>query len=377
MFIRPQSALHRHAISGVLMLIVTTVFGGYSILAHKALSGSSTLHPLVFALVRDSIGTLLLFFGLYFEARAAAAKAVGAGEGGSSLPLVAATGDGAGAAPFLPVRSDIPQLMLCGFCGVWCSQAGSAMALKNLDAVTMAIMQPLLPAVTAIGSIAAGYEVWKRGAPSTWLKVAGLATSIAGACFVAYVSSSGSASSANNVALGLLFVGIQVTGGGLYSIAQKPLLLAGHSPLFVATWGYAMGWCILVLCTVSGCTEAQNWAWTPSSAGAAVYSGVLSSAFCYYAMCVCVDLAGPLFMAAFFPFMPVATVVLNWVSGGGLPGLQEALGGLVVASGLALFVFGKAREEAEKRSAEGGLLLEEEGGVALLDKHQEGGAERQ
>ena len=315
----------RYAISIALMLIVTTIFGGYSILAHRALAGAgATLHPLVFALARDSIGTALLLGGLYLESR---------GGGAAGKPR----------APLLPARADIPQLLLCGVCGVWCSQAGSAIALRNLDAVTMSLLQPLLPLVTAVASLAAGYEAWPLAAPASWAKALGLATAVGG----------GGGGGGGSFAVGLLFVGIQVAGGGLYSICQKPLLLAGHSPLFVAAHGYVLGWCILVLCALSGCTAAADWAWTPAAALAAAYSGVLSSAFNYWAMAVCVHLSGPLFAAAFFPFMPVATVLLSWAAGGGLPAAQEALGGLLCAGGLGLFVVGKFREGAGAGAGEG------------------------
>jgi hypothetical protein len=69
------------------------------------------------------------------------------------------------------------------------------------------------------------------------------------------------------------------------------------------------------------------------------------------------QLSHPLFMAAFFPFQPLATVVLVWVSGGGLPSLRTSLGGAVCAGGLALFTLG----EAWKVWEEGGGRLGRDG----------------
>ena len=63
-----------------------------------------------------------------------------------------------------------------------------------------------------------------------------------------------------------------------------------------------------------------------------------------------VQLSSPLFMAAFFPFMPLATIFLVWVTGGGLPSSQEGVGGLLCALGLAVFVVGQARSSAEEES---------------------------
>ena len=118
----------RYAACAALMLIVTTIFGGYSLLVHTALSGSSTLHPLVFALLRDTIGTALLLAALCIEQRRAAAAAPPPSDAKQPPPPHA----GAAPPPFFPARADALQLALCGVCGGWCSQAGSALALRNL-----------------------------------------------------------------------------------------------------------------------------------------------------------------------------------------------------------------------------------------------------
>ena len=349
----------RYLASGCLMLVVQTIFGGYSLLVHSALSGSNTLHPLVFALLRDTLGTAALLIALRIEqARAAAAAAAADGASAAKLPLND-SGEEAGAPPppaYLPTRADAFQLLLCGVCGVWCSQAGSALTLKYLDPVTMSLLQPLLPLVTALGSLACGYEVWALAARSTWLKAGGLAVSVGGACFVGYASAAAARApgappaAAASLALGLAFCGVQLVGGGLYCLCQAPLLAAGRTPLWVAAWGYAAGWCLLALCTASGATGAGDWAWTRAALGAAVYSGLLSSAFNYGVMATVVDLAGPLFQAAFFPLMPVATVVLAWAASGELPSAAQGGGGAACALGLALFVAGKFREAAERRT---------------------------
>jgi len=336
------SIVYRYGLSVALMLTVQTIFGGYSILAHVALSG--TLHPLVFALVRDTLGTLCLMGALYIKCR--------------GMEKADFTFN------FFPKVEEFPRLMLCGVCGVWASQAGSALTLKNLDPTTMSLLQPLMPLVTALGSLIAGYEVWRVGY-STAGKVLGLALSVGGASYISFAStaSKGGKSTAGNVPVGLLFLSIQIVGGGLYSVFQKPLL-AERPSMFVATWGYALGWCILLLCTLSGCTSSDDWVFTPASAGAAVYAGILSSAYCYAAMAHAVQLSSPLFMAGFFPFMPLATVLLVWVSGGGLPSLNVALGGLACGLGLAVFTAGQALGalEEHKRIAdsEGGPSVEYE-----------------
>lgn len=333
----PKTPAYRYGMTVAIMLTVTSIFAGYSILAHSALSG--TLHPLVFALARDTLGTICLFTALYFTT----AK-------GKSMT---------------PTTEELPRLIMCGVCGVWCSQAGSAMALKNLDATTLSLLQPLLPIVTAIGSLVVGYEVWSVRSKSAWGKVLGLCLSVGGACYISYVAAtnSSSGSGSKNLPVGLIFIGIQVSGGGLYSVVQKPLLNT-RSSLFVASWGYALGWCILLLCTLSGATDPQDWDFTPKAVGAVVFSGILGSAFCYGAMAYAIQISHPLFMAAFYPFQPLATVVLVWATGGGLPSLRTSVGGAVCAGGLALFTLGEACkvwEEGGGRGGEGEQEIEDGG----------------
>ena len=250
---------------------VALIFGAYALVAHRALSGAS-LSPLVFALCRDTLAVACLMSASYLCYRSAPAS-------------------------FWPAQSDVPRFIVCGVLGVWCSQAGSALALKYLDPLVYTLVQPLMPLATALWATLAGQESWAPRAPATYLKLLGMLVAVGGAVFVGYGGGSsnggGGGGGGGGLFLGLLFVGLQILGGGAYPIAQKPLM-ARYPPLVVCAWGYTYGWAVLLMCTATSATDVADWAFTPASAGAVVFAGLLASALNYALMALCVELAGGL-----------------------------------------------------------------------------------
>ena len=247
--------------------VVSLIFGAYSLVAHLALAGA-TLSPLVFALSRDTLAVVSLMTAAYVRHRAVPSS-------------------------FWPAAADVPRFILCGVLGVYCSQAGSALALANLDPLVYTLVQPLMPLATAGWATLAGQEAWALRSAATWLKLLGMLVAVGGAVFVGYGAGAGSAAAGGSLLLGLLFVGLQIVGGGAYPVAQKPLM--GRYPsLVVCAWGYTYGWALLLMCTLTTATGAADWAFTPASAGAALFAGLLASALNYSLMAFCVELAGPL-----------------------------------------------------------------------------------
>ena len=269
--LRALPLLTRQLIVAAIMVLVSLTFGAYALVAHAALSGTS-LSPLVFALTRDTLAVLALQAASFHLHR--------------------------GGAHFWPAPEDQARFILCGLLGVWASQAGSALALASLDPVLYSLLQPLLPVATALWATLAGQEAWRAGSRASWLKALGLLTTVGGAVYVGAASApggGGGGGGSRSLLLGLLFAGVQILGGGAYPVAQRPLM-ARYPALVVCAWGYTYGWVALLLCALSSATEASSWAFTPASAGGAVFAGLLASAGCYGAMAFCVELVGPLFM---------------------------------------------------------------------------------
>jgi drug/metabolite transporter (DMT)-like permease len=323
--------------------VVALVFGAYSVVAHRALAGAS-LSPLVFALSRDTLAVICLMAAAYLRYR--------------SVP-----------SSFWPASADVPRFIACGVLGVYCSQAGSALALKYLDPLVYTLIQPLMPLATALWATLAGQEAWALRSSATWLKLLGMLVAVGGAAFVGWGGSVGSAASGTNLLLGLFFVALQILGGGAYPVAQQPLM-GKYPSLVVCAWGYAYGWLALAMCAITSATDASDWSFTPSSAGAVLFAGLLASALNYALMALCVELAGSLLVVrwppppsrfpnrprptphlphtalqvTFLPLMGFHTAWLQWVFEGHLLSLDQGVGGALCFLGLVIFVVGKGRE---------------------------------
>ncbi len=258
-------------VSALIGGVVSLIFGAYSLVAHRALAGAS-LSALVFALTRDTLAVLCLMSAAYLRYRGSPSS-------------------------FWPAPADVPRFIICGVLGVYCSQAGSALALTYLDPLAYTLIQPLMPLATAMWATLVGQEAWALRSSASWLKVLGMLVAVGGAVFVGYGGGGGGAAPGGNLFLGLLFVSLQILGGGAYPVAQRPLI-GKYPSLVVCAWGYTYGWAILLMCTATSATKAADWAFTPSSAGGVAFAGLLASAFNYALMSFCVELAGPLMVVS-------------------------------------------------------------------------------
>lgn len=341
--------------------VVALVFGAYSVVTHRALAGAR-LSPLVFALTRDTLAVICLMAAAYLRYR--------------SVP-----------SSFWPAPADVPRFIACGVLGVYCSQAGSALALTYLDPLVYTLIQPLMPLATALWATLAGQEAWALRSSATWLKLLGMLVAVGGAAFVGWGGSVGSAASGTNLLLGLFFVALQILGGGAYPVAQQPLM-GKYPSLVVCAWGYAYGWLALAMCAITSATDASDWSFTPSSVGAVLFAGLLASALNYALMALCVELAGSLLVVrwaaalsqpsatlapppphtalqvTFLPLMGFHAAWLQWVFEGQLLSLDQGVGGALCFLGLVIFVAGKGREV--EAPAEGAV-----GSQPLLDAEEE------
>ena len=331
------------ALGGSLMTLVCIIFAGYSIITHAALGSSSSAHALVFAWVRDAIGSVGLLGTAYvLEARKPAAER-----------------------RFWPARSDVPTLLLCGLTGVWGSQGLSALVLTNVNGVLFSLFEQLLPLVSFATCLLSGEEVWQSADLLSWGKLAGMLTSVGGAILVALSASSGSLSAGNaNLPLGMLFMTLQILLGGSYNTVQKPLLRS-YPALVVAGWGYTLGLGLLSLCVVTADTSSGPWSFSRTDVLAVAYAGLCSSFLAYAMMALANQLAGPLYLTCFFPTLPIATCLIAYFVQGTVISLKELLGGAVIAGGLGIVIWCKMQEgsrAASAASAGAGLMLRAQGG---------------
>ena len=65
----PKSRATRFVVAGSLVTVVAAIFGGYSVVTHAVLNPNTTLSALVYALLRDAIGSILLLSAAYITER--------------------------------------------------------------------------------------------------------------------------------------------------------------------------------------------------------------------------------------------------------------------------------------------------------------------
>ncbi len=332
------------AIAAGCMIIVELSFAIYSYLTSRVLHGTGAVSPLAFAWLRDVVGTSLLL----------GATVLGEFRKPPSARV------------FWPHEADRLRVALCGLLGVWGSQGMSALALANLDPFFFSVMQPLMPLVTLVLGIAVGIEQPLRCASlPAWGKVVGLGIAIGGATGIIVIqsssnsgSSSSSAASTGSPALGGFFLAIQIILGGSYNVVQRPLT-GRYSSLAVAAWGYASGLVFLTLSVITGASKPSDWELSRESIIAIAFSGIFASGLAYFLMAIANSLGGPLIVVCFYPLLPFAVGVIEFIFDGTKTSVAEIGAGLCIMLGVITVVTSKVYEtEAEALSPK---LLTEEG----------------
>ena len=110
----------RLALAGSGMALICSIFGGYGVLAHAALGQSSNAHALVFAWLRDLMGTVLLLSTAYIvEMKKSEENRC-----------------------FWPKNSsDLLRFFCLGLTGVWGAQGMSALSLANMKSQSSNLLQ--------------------------------------------------------------------------------------------------------------------------------------------------------------------------------------------------------------------------------------------
>ena len=114
-------------------------------LLSASLKAPATLSPVVFAFLRDVVGTAVLLAAAYvYESRRAPAHAAG----------------GVPARRFVPDRADAGHFVLVGVLGVWGTQGLSALAIAELTPAFFSMMAPLYPVVALAFALGLGEAVF-------------------------------------------------------------------------------------------------------------------------------------------------------------------------------------------------------------------------
>jgi len=338
----------RFTVAAVLISLVAAIFGGYSVLTSIVFTGT-TVNPLVFAFLRDSLGTVLLLGAAIISEKRK-------GKAGN----------------WRIDWADAGQFFILGLTGVYGSQGMSALVLKQTSATFFASMANLQPVVATVLSCLLGYERFRVREATTWGKVAGVAATVAGAAGIVLLASEGGSQSiisqSANFPLGAFFMVLQVCLGGSLVVAQKPMF-AKYTPLMLAGWGYAFGTVLLLLSVITGATEAADWHITGTTVLGIGYAGVFSSGVAYGTMAFVNNLMGPTFVASVLPSQALFTALFAWIfQGKTLQG--PVLGGVaVMISGILCIVMCQYRESITGRA----VVFHRVGEASVSDGHGDAG----
>ena len=318
-------------VGGLLLVLVNTIFGGYSVFTSAVLKGT-TLNGIVFAFLRDTAASLLLM------------TAAWAHEARKPAP----------ARRFWIAQEDTWLVLLGGLLMVWGAQGCSALALVNLSPVVFGMAQPLLPVVTVALSLALGFEHFAPTEWTSWGKLAGIGVTLAGAGGLVLASAGSTTAPSRNFGLGLFYTALQVVLGGAMHPVQKTLLNRGYDSVTVVAWSYLLGTGLLLLCVLTSAMDAADWAVSPLAGAAVAYAAVLSSAVAYSLMAYVNATVSPVMVAAFSPLQGVMTAVIAWAALGQSLGLAGYAGGGVVCAGLLLTVACRYVESLSRGGGGGG-----------------------
>jgi drug/metabolite transporter (DMT)-like permease len=356
----PSSSLWSAAFPLLLLVVVQAIFSGYVTLTSAALSSSSSSSaspsPLVFALLRDTLASVL-FLG------ALAGKELRKPPGPQRL--------------WLPRREHFGYLIALGALAVFGTQLLGVLAIRNLSAPVYGFLTPTVPVVTLLASYLFGLDAFRVRNRGSWLKVVGIAITVGGAVFVVGFGEGSSSSSSHGAAstsattspsAGIAYVLAQKTCAGTYPLLQHYMLSRfGYPSFHMAAWAYASGTVLVGMAVSVSAVSADDWRLDAVSAGAVAYSGLLGAFFNYAAMAYVNKRTSPVTVIAFYPLQSLLTPLFAALFLGADIATTDMVGGAIIVVGLLVCLAGM-------RTEEGGSMPAAAAGVVVVTDTAEAGS---
>jgi drug/metabolite transporter (DMT)-like permease len=237
----------------------------------------------------------------------------------------------------LPRPEDRLGFATLGVFGVYFGRYLFVLGLKFGSPVLAATWQNMIPPVTYLFGVVLGTERLNCE-PATVLRLGGVVAAVGGA--VAATRGQGDDGDATDAALASVFFALQVAVGGAgFWHLQKSLLLKGYAPIQVVAWYYTTGVTTVALAALPHATDPELWRFSRADR-AALGGGLLLWPLLAYLLAFGNQHASPVAVMAFAPLQIVATMVIDFVCHGMVPGTAVAAGAGAVTVGLTLFVAG-------------------------------------
>lgn len=346
----------------LLLVLAFSIFALYTVLTKQAISDGS--NPLILAFLREIIATSVLMPASYLLHR----RRVAAAQRGSATPAQLAE------LRFRPDREDMLSFIVLGLLMIYGVQLLSAMALVHITAANYALLAPSVPAITLSIALVTGYEHFRCRSRLSWMKVAAVLLTVAGAAYIAvgaflnakHAPAAGGAF--RSPLLGNLFLVVNKLCVGAYPVLEKRLLRK-YDPIVIVAWGYFCGAVLTLLAVVPCAADPAAWTITRSGVIAVCFSGILTSALNYSIMNRVNKATSPVFVMSFYPLQSVLTPLFAYAILGATVTSSEIGGGLIIISGLVCIVVVRWAE-SRKLSGGGAVQLHDEAGDAAGGRAQ-------
>eukprot|EP00403_Amphidinium_massartii_P013095 CAMPEP_0178409642 /NCGR_PEP_ID=MMETSP0689_2-20121128/20567_1 /TAXON_ID=160604 /ORGANISM="Amphidinium massartii, Strain CS-259" /LENGTH=354 /DNA_ID=CAMNT_0020030789 /DNA_START=96 /DNA_END=1160 /DNA_ORIENTATION=+ len=304
----------QHALVVAVLILVPLIYSIGGLLAKATLSRDTT-SPLIFASYRCLLGSMVMFC-LHLALR----------KPGETI-----------AHGLRALRADFPKLIALGTC-MMLNIGANIMALEQASAITCSIFQPLLPIIAGAFASILGIEELSAN------KAFGTLAAAAGALLVIIFGGDGHTGGGSDVLSNavplhaVLLLMVNISGGALYAVLQKPLLKV-HPPVLLTSSAFFIASCPLF--AVAATSDAPPRAWVMQgdhlTLMTLLYAVVGTSACNYSLMAWANRETGPTTVASFQTLQPVFTALLAWLLWGETLNVGQAMGGALIICGLLFF----------------------------------------
>ena len=309
--------MYRKYTPHLLLLVVQLCFSGWHVLSKVVLERGT--NALAFALVREVVASVLMYVNVKAQ--------------GFEINVH---------------RDDIGRFVFLGFCS-FVNVVGCILALMYITSTRFAVMQPSVPVIAAMISVVIGMEKLNI------YKGLGMMTAVTGA-FIVELGSGGAGAEASaapentNLFLGTAFTVAQCICMASLIVFQKPLL-AKYSPPVLTFVYYSVGALITLITCFFWATsmpfkisdlyfDGNLVVWS-----CLFYAAIFATLFTYNAYSYVSTIVTPSIVTIYSCAQPAWTSILAFLLYGSVITSPEALGGTLIAIGLALSVKGAAVEQ--------------------------------
>lgn len=366
------------------LVFAEVIYGVWPLIARVAINEG--FDPIVFALYRcGGAAVLLLTVSLVFEDplsliatgsfRQAVAKESKEGiagvltAGAGELAEAAGAAIGAGQCPggsnvtvhYVRFFYNLPWPLFGVMGALICmNSVGHTVGVALTSPAQAALMQPVIPVVACLTSLAAGTETLHAG------KFAGVLISVAGAMYVVYVGQSEAESKGVNAGrlyqLGTMALFLNVFCTAFYFVLQK-LALRALPPVFLCGMAMMVGagyLAVLVPCYNHEFHHGAWWTWalTPTREAALAYGIILTTVLNFIILAKANEATNPSTVVIFSTLQPLIASGLGIAWWGVYPEHRTLVGGAAIIVGLLVAVTAQTlRDRSAAAAANAGEAL--------------------